>query len=77
MKTIFRCSTIKNVNLKDNTDILELEVAYVDVQDASWIKRRYISDYSDGTDDKEEFEKEYNKIKDALFNGKEFVEIEL
>lgn len=77
MKTIFRCSTINNVNLKDNTDILELVVTYVDIQDASWIKRRYISEDSDGTDDKEEFEKEYNKIKDALFNGKEFVEIEL
>lgn len=77
MKSIFRCDAIKNVHLKNEEDILEIQIIFLDVQAPSWIKRKNISDLSHKTYHKERFEEEYNKIKDALFNEKKYIEVEL
>ena len=77
MKALFNCSVIKNVYLRDDTNIIELEVTYLDELDRSWLYKKNISDLAHKDYAKEKIASAYNTIKQALFNKEPFVEIEL
>lgn len=77
MKALFNCSVIKNVYLRNDTNIVELEVTYLDELDRSWIYKKNISDLAHKDFAKEQIATAYNAIKQALLNKKPFVEIEL
>lgn len=77
MKALFNCSVIKNVYLRDDTSILELEITYLDELDRSWIYKKNISDLAHKDYVQEKIANAYNTIKQALFNNDKFVEVEL
>lgn len=77
MKALFNCSVIKNVYLRNDTNIVELEVTYLDELDKSWIYKKNISDLAHKDFAKEQIATAYNTIKQALLNKKPFVEVEL
>lgn len=77
MKALFNCSVIKNVYLRNDTNIVELEVTYLDELDRSWVYKKNISDLAHKDYAKEKVTTAYNTIKQALVNKKSFVEIEL
>lgn len=77
MKALFNCSVIKNVYLRNDTNIIELEVTYLDELDRSWVYKKNISDLAHKDYAKEKVTTAYNTIKQALLNKKSFVEIEL
>ena len=77
MKALFNCSVIKNVYLRDDTNIIELEVTYLDELDRSWLYKKNISDLAHKDYAKEKIATAYNTIKQALLNKELFVEIEL
>lgn len=77
MKALFNCSVIKNVYLRNDTNIVELEVTYLDELDRSWLYSKNISDLAHKDFAKEKIATAYNTIKQALLNKKPFVEIEL
>lgn len=77
MKALFNCSVIKNVYLRNDTNIVELEVTYLDELDRSWLYRKNISDLANKDYAKEKIATAYNTIKQALLNNDKFVEIEL
>ena len=77
MKALFNCSVIKNVYLRNDTNIIELEVTYLDELDRSWLYKKHISDLAHKDYAKEKIASAYNTIKQALLNKEPFVEIEL
>ena len=77
MKALFNCSVIKNVYMRNDTNIVELEVTYLDELDRSWVYKKNISDLAHKDYAKEKVTTAYNTIKQALLNKKSFVEIEL
>ena len=77
MKALFNCSVIKNVYLRDDTSILELEITYLDELDRSWIYKKIISDLAHKDYVKGKIATAYNTIKQALLNNDKFVEVEL
>lgn len=77
MKFLFNCSYIKNVCLKDDKPILELEITYTDNEESRWISRRNISDIAGKEYHIKKYAKQYEKIKEALLNQHAFVEIVL
>lgn len=77
MKALFNCSVIKNVYLRDDASVLELEVTYLDELDRSWLYKKNISDLAHKDFAKRKIVTAYNTIKQALLNKKPFVEIEL
>jgi hypothetical protein len=77
MKALFNCSVIKNVYLRNDTNIIELEITYLDELDRSWLYKKNISDLAHKDYMKEKIANAYNTIKQALLNNDKFVEIEL
>lgn len=77
MKVLFNCSVIKNVYLRLDLSPIELEITYLDTQSKTWISRDTINSLADREYHKQRYEKAYNKIKEALLNKDNFVEIEL
>lgn len=77
MKALFNCSVIKNVYLRDDTSILELEITYLDELDRSWIYKKNISDLAHKDYVKGKISTAYNTVKQALLNNDKFVEVEL
>lgn len=77
MKALLNCSVIKNVYLRNDTNILELEVTYLDELDKSWIYRKNISDLAHKDFAKEIVTTAYETIKNALLKNITYVEIEL
>lgn len=77
MKALFNCSVIKNVYLRNDTNIVELEVTYLDELDRSWVYKKNISDLAHKDYAKEKVTTAYNTIKQALLNKEPFVEIEI
>lgn len=77
MKALFNCSVIKNVYLRNDTNIIELEVTYLDELDRSWLYKKNISDLAHKDYAKGKVTTAYETIKHALLNKKSFVEIEL
>lgn len=77
MKALFNCSVIKNVYLRDDTSVLELEVTYLDELDRSWIYKKNISDLAHKDFAKEKVTTAYETIKNALLKNITYVEVEL
>lgn len=75
MNALFNCSVIKNVYLRYDERVLELEITYLDALDKRWIYRKNISDLAHTGYVKKEIETAYNTIKQALLNNDKFVEI--
>lgn len=63
--------------MRNDTNIVELEVTYLDELDRSWVYKKNISDLAHKDYAKEKVTTAYNTIKQALLNKKSFVEIEL
>lgn len=77
MKALFNCSVIKNVYLWNDTNNIELEVAYLDDLNRSWLYKKNISDLAHKDYAKEKITTAYNTIKQALLHKEPFVEVEL
>lgn len=77
MKALFNCSVIKNVYLRDDTSIIELEVTYLDELDKSWLYRKNITKLAHENFAKEKVKTAYESIKDALLKNITYVEVEL
>ena len=77
MKALFNCSVIKNVYLRDDTSVLELEVTYLDELDRSWLYKKNISDLAHKDFAKEKVTTAYETIKNALLKNITYVEIDL
>ena len=77
MKALFNCSVIKNVYLRNDTNIVELEVTYLDELDRSWLYKKNISDLAHKDYAKEKVTTAYEKIKNALLKNITYVEVEL
>lgn len=77
MKALFNCSVIKNVYLRLDFSLIELEITYTDDPDKTWKIWKSIDSMCDGQYHKERYENAYNTIKQALLNNEKFVEIVL
>ena len=77
MKALFNCSVIKNVYLRNDTSIIELEVTYLDELDRSWLYRKNISDLAHKDFAIEKVTTAYEIIKNALLKNITHVEVEL
>lgn len=77
MKALFNCSVIKNVYMRSDESLLELEIAYFNEMDKHWLYRKNISDLAHKDYVKEKIAIAYNTIKQALLNNDKFVEVEL
>jgi hypothetical protein len=77
MKALFNCSVIKNVYLRNDTNIIELEVTYLDELDRSWLYKTNISDLAHKDYAKGIVTTAYETIKNALLKNITYVEVEL
>ena len=77
MKALFNCSVIKNVYLRNDTNIVELKVTYLDELDRSWLYKTNISDLANKDYAKGKVTTAYETIKNALLKNITYVEVEL
>lgn len=77
MKALFNCLSIKNVYLRHDGKVVELEITYFDELDRRWLYKKNISDLAHKDYVQEKIATAYNTIKQALLNNDKFVEIEL